>query len=452
MEKNKKLRIFIVSMSLFLVITFVATCSLTLSFFGSSKSATSTIKLGNAVEVKGSVTLSTANLYVLPSQKVEIQTTATVTSPGSGTPTPALLRARVDVVTTASSIDFTVSNGITLDGSTSYWVKSPDDGYFYLMSSNSATGTLTTINPGSSGKAVPFNLSVLVPETLTNTDNGKDYKVSVTFCAIQGILYSETNGVDRLSNTISNTRSIFNSIDNAETTNIYTNYQILGNSQPDVSPSFANPAKLTSVGEGANKTITIKYTSSSVNNYTINLAGHEPLRWLSDNTYDYIDSATGKIVRNVGYYDFKGTENWYFVQNTDSNYGSLYINQANFANYSGFTIPGNNLSLGFWCSHVPYIKSSVAGYRNRTTVGMMGYSDSSASFMFTLPTSIASSAAEWKSYLAEQYSAGTPMRLYFPINQTTEDITCPKFNVINTGVNTVAVSATGIQPSIKLLP
>lgn len=216
MEKNKKMKLFIVCMSLFLVITFVATCSLTLSFFGSSKSATSTIRLGNAVEVDGVVTLSTANLYVLPSQNVEVQTIATVTSPGSGTPTPALLRARVDVATATSSMDFTVSNSVTIDGATLYWVKSADDGYFYLMSSNSVTGILKTINPGTSGKPIPFNLNVLVPESLTNSDNGKEYKISITFCAIQGTLYSETNGTDKLSNTIANTRSVFNSIDNVE--------------------------------------------------------------------------------------------------------------------------------------------------------------------------------------------------------------------------------------------
>lgn len=209
--KNRKGKIYIAIMSIVLVITFVATCSLTLSFFGSSANSTTTIRLGNAVTVDSTITLSTANLYVLPSQLVTVSATATVKSEGSSTPTPALLRARINVTTTATSVTNTVVANTQVNGTTAYWVDG-GDGYFYLMSSNSSTGVLYTIDPGTTGKPVPLNVNVLFPDTLTNADNGKEYKVSVTFCAIQGRIYS-TDGTTLVTNSIANTKEIFNNVE-----------------------------------------------------------------------------------------------------------------------------------------------------------------------------------------------------------------------------------------------
>ncbi len=256
MEKNKKRKIYIAVMSVLLVLTFVATSTFTLSFFGSSGSGTSKITLGNAVTVDSSVTVSTANLYVLPSQKVVVNATATVKSEGKSTPTPALLRARIDVVTTAPSVKHTIEDSITLDSAKAYWVKA-EDGYFYLMSSNSSTGTLTTISPGTTGKAVPLNITVNIPDTLTNADNGKIYKISVTFCAIQGIIYS-SDGINPITNSIGNTKEIFNNVEGTSgqgEEKTLTKYEIQGNTQLSNSPSPNNPAKITSVGEGGGKNL-----------------------------------------------------------------------------------------------------------------------------------------------------------------------------------------------------
>ncbi len=256
MEKNKKRKIYIAVMSVLLVLTFVATSTFTLSFFGSSGSGTSKITLGNAVTVDSSVTVSTANLYVLPSQKVVVNATATVKSEGKSTPTPALLRARIDVVTTAPSVKHTIEDSITLDSAKAYWVKA-EDGYFYLMSSNSSTGTLTTISPGTTGKAVPLNITVNIPDTLTNADNGKIYKISVTFCAIQGIIYS-SDGINPITNSIGNTKEIFNNVEGTSgqgEEKTLTKYEIQGNTQLSNSPSPNNPATITSVGEGGGKNL-----------------------------------------------------------------------------------------------------------------------------------------------------------------------------------------------------
>lgn len=456
MEKNKKAKIFIVVMSFFLVITFVATCSLTLSFFGSSASSSTTIRLGNAVEVEGSpITLSTGNLYVLPSQKVTIKATANVTSSGSGDPTPALLRARINVISTVSGITLSIENPITIDGASCYWVRSQDDGYYYFMSSNSQTGVLSLIKPGTSGKSVPLNINVSIPDSLSNNDNSKDYRVSVTFCAIQGLLYN-AGGSGLISNTIANTKNIFNTIDSASSTSSNLSYIIEGNSVPDVSPWFNSPAILTSVGEGSNKTITITHTGASTTNYTIDLTGHEPLRRISDSTYDYIDSASGVIVRNIASYSFTGNEAWSYKENTDSSgnkldYISLYMNNSALETNSGITFHIKTINSGIWCSHVPYVQSSVNPYYQRTTVGVMGYNDATAAFMFTIPKSIASNSTEWKQYLKDQASAGTPVTIWFVLaTAVTETITCPTIPYVTDGTNSYSVSSSGVQPILNI--
>lgn len=866
MEKNKKRKIYIAVMSVLLVLTFVATSTFTLSFFGSSGSGTSKITLGNAVTVDSSVTVSTANLYVLPSQKVVVNATATVKSEGKSTPTPALLRARIDVVTTAPSVKHTIEDSITLDSAKAYWVKA-EDGYFYLMSSNSSTGTLTTISPGTTGKAVPLNITVNIPDTLTNADNGKIYKISVTFCAIQGIIYS-SDGINPITNSIGNTKEIFNNVEGTSgqgEEKTLTKYEIQGNTQLSNSPSPNNPATITSVGEGGgknlfdpskvnafnssgltinysaeedcfvingkptttiadysqnlnipvdktakyslsayyvsgaidrstsssttkyavayfgkndtinqytnwqatnlenyetsivnvacdknyitrfwfyindgitfnnykvriqleknstatayesynsvnieysgsdgtnlvvngdgrlnnntnftsftysedstsptgskftktsstylaqttnlisvdtsaeyelsayikaeagtgtnyyagfacydidknvigatniyhfmnsttyltqelkngdtvvhlanvsgfsvasstptyqrgfifwnykdstgyqypistysrnvwdnlydygainttNNTITLKsawthgtfakgtylsqsnsgsgftyclqsgakapttWTYKSINiqglthsdgsyshfrygtryikpflmdggsdkfswtgvsfkrvgeNYSINLAGHEPLRRVSDTVYDYIDSSTGTLTRKVGVYKFTGDESWTTRANTGAGIGyiSAYMSGGQFSSHTSAVMPANTLNEKFLCTHFPYLFSSST-YYVRNEIGMMGYVDDSAAFMFTIPTSIASTTAEWKAYLKAQAAAGTPVTIYYKLaTPVTEKVSCPTIKISTNGSNIYNATSSGAFPILKI--
>lgn len=323
------------------------------------------------------------------------------------------------------------------------------------MSSNSQTGVLSLIKPGTSGKSVPLNINVSIPDSLSNNDNSKDYRVSVTFCAIQGLLYN-AGGSGLISNTIANTKNIFNTIDSASSTSSNLSYIIEGNSVPDVSPWFNSPAILTSVGEGSNKTITITHTGASTTNYTIDLTGHEPLRRISDSTYDYIDSASGVIVRNIASYSFTGNEAWSYKENTDSSgnkldYISLYMNNSALETNSGITFHIKTINSGIWCSHVPYVQSSVNPYYQRTTVGVMGYNDATAAFMFTIPKSIASNSTEWKQYLKDQASAGTPVTIWFVLaTAVTETITCPTIPYVTDGTNSYSVSSSGVQPILNI--
>ena len=147
-------------------------------------------------------------------------------------------------------------------------------------------------------------------------------------------------------------------------------------------------------------------------NYSINLAGHEPLRRVSDTVYDYIDSSTGTLTRKVGVYSFTGDESWTTKANTGAGIGyiSAYMSVGQFSSHTSAVMPANTLNEKFLCTHFPYLFSSRS-YGVRNEIGMMGYGDDSAAFMFTIPTSIASTTAEWKAYLKAQAAAGTPVTI-----------------------------------------
>ena len=277
MKKTNKKGLYIAIMSVALVITFVASSFLTLAYFGDAIKATSTISLSNPVNVDSAITLSTASMDVVPSQRVVVNATATVKSEGNSTPTPALLRARINVVTTAPSITYDITASSAVNSTTTYWVKSDTDGYFYLMTTNAATGTLYTIDPGTKGQAVPLNIVVNIPRSLTNADSGKDFKVSITFCAVQGIIYDSEGAA--LSNTILNTRHVFDNVEGTTLQGEYSekNYTINGNTTFSTSPSPTDPATLTSVGENGGKNLfdSSKVISYSGNGITFNYLSDE---------------------------------------------------------------------------------------------------------------------------------------------------------------------------------
>ena len=94
--KNKGKKTYLTFMALSLAITMLISSSITLAFFGSTSSGTTTIKMGNAVEVDHAIVVQSKPLYVSPSQNLDIDASAVVTSPGTGTPTDAILRAKIE--------------------------------------------------------------------------------------------------------------------------------------------------------------------------------------------------------------------------------------------------------------------------------------------------------------------------------------------------------------------
>ncbi|MEG1506921.1 MAG: hypothetical protein RR478_05445, partial [Bacilli bacterium] len=169
----------------------------------------------------------------------------------------------------------------------------------------------------------------------------------------------------------------------------------------------------------------------------------ESLRCI-DKVCDYLDLENKRIVRNIGSVIYDGAEYWNFVQNNDSSWGSLYLNQGN---SKMSNLNRNTSNDKFICSHYPYILSNEGSYRYRNTLGIMGYSDPSAAFMITSPTSVASSSASFKTFLANQSTNGTPLTMLYKYSSSVyEPITLPNINTFN-GTNKITISDGTMNPS-----
>lgn len=208
--KNKGKKTYLTFMTLFLAVTMFISSSITLAFFGSSTTGSTTVKMGNAVEVDSSIEVESTTLYVYPSEMVDVDATATVLSPGdANSTTDAILRAKITSTTNVANI--AVVPKITIDGENAYWVKN-SDGYFYLVTKENGN-TLYTIKSTTTGKAVPMQISVIIPSNLSNADAGKKYTITAVFCAVQAKIYNST-GVSTITNTIDNTRPVFEDVEN----------------------------------------------------------------------------------------------------------------------------------------------------------------------------------------------------------------------------------------------
>lgn len=253
--KNKGKKFYFTFMALGLAVTMLLSSSITLAFFGSSSNGTSSVKMGNAVEVNSSIEVQSSTLYVSPSQNVDIDATATVKSPGTaGNEIDALLRAKITSSTSLTNVAVVPST--TINGTTAYWTKSTD-GYYYLVTAQNGT-TCFTIETTTTGVAVPLKISVIVPSNLSNADSGTAYRVNVVFCAIQSRIYNDTA---QIVNTISNVKSVFDDVEGISSSGTVT--KIMGNSELYGNPSPASPVEIVSVGDKTKNLAEIRYDLNS---------------------------------------------------------------------------------------------------------------------------------------------------------------------------------------------
>ena len=206
--KNKGKKTYLTFMALFLAVTMLISSSITLAFFGSTANGSTTIKMGNAVEVDSAIEVESTTLYVYPSEMVDIDATATVKSPGdANNTTDALLRAKITSTTDVTNI--AVVPKVTIDGKDAFWVDGKD-GYFYLCAEKDGN-TLFTIKTTTTGKEVPMQISIIVPSELSNADAGTTYKVTTVFCAIRARIYN--GSTEPIPNTITNTKPVFEDVE-----------------------------------------------------------------------------------------------------------------------------------------------------------------------------------------------------------------------------------------------
>jgi len=247
--KNKKQKNYLIFMALFLAITMAITSSITLAYFGASAKGSTVIKLANGVDVDSSITLTSQDLFVVPSQIVDIDATAKVKTIGSGTVTDGLLRAKVNVNnTSSSSATIAVVPESEVNGKTYYWKKHSDN-YYYLMQNDStdAGNLLATIVPTAEGNPVEMKISFHVPSSLSNTNAGDTYSVSVIFTVIQAKIF-DNSGASAVANTIRNTFQVFNHVEGLGIT-AKSIERISGNSIQSATPTPDKPVEIQSVGD-----------------------------------------------------------------------------------------------------------------------------------------------------------------------------------------------------------
>jgi len=185
------------------------TSSITLAFLGDTAMKSSIVRLANAVDVESFITITSPSMLVSPSQTIKVEAVATVTSPGEGQTTDGLLRAKLNLVTDAVSLNVAVVPKTKFNGQDVYWKYS--DGYYYLVTEQDGENLFTVITT-TDGVDVPMEISIIIPDNLKNADGGKEYKVSVTFTTIQARIFNST-GVDLIDNTIENTVDVFNYVE-----------------------------------------------------------------------------------------------------------------------------------------------------------------------------------------------------------------------------------------------
>ena len=191
-------------------------------------------------------------------------------------------------------------------------------------------------------------------------------------------------------------------------------------------PNAVDPITLTTVG-------TTETIATKANGQIISSATAEML--LKVNGYqDEQEILSGAVTRNIGVLVLDGTESWQLATATDL---------VQFYTQSTQGVITNNVSL----------TSTIAPYgctvATRTQYDFGCYSDGSGNLCFQMKGSATlTTVSAWTQYLADQYAAGTPVIVLYPLpTPTTETVTGQTLQVQD-GDNTLEItqaSLTGLE-------
>lgn len=175
-KKNKKKLFAIIGASaLAFILTVALSVSITLAYFGGSKTGTTTVTMDKAVTVDtvamGSATVDNA----LPGQAVNLDATATVAAGATG----AFVAAKVEI---GAGID---GLALATDQTFANWTKSGD---YYIYTG--ATGTTPQVVADKGTAKVEG--SFIITKTLGNDAAEKSVTITVTFVAVQGKVFDAT--------------------------------------------------------------------------------------------------------------------------------------------------------------------------------------------------------------------------------------------------------------------
>jgi len=134
----------------------------------------------------------------------------------------------------------------------------------------------------------------------------------------------------------------------------------------------------------------------------------------------------GKWIRRTGIAVFTGQESVTFVRNTDTAYGTMLVSPAVFGQHFEPMIE-QSTNEPLLCSHLPY-KFLSGDYHDWAENLICGYPDGSTNFAAALTLSQVgnvSSTAELRAWLADQYTAGTPFTVLYPLKNPIETAIAP---------------------------
>jgi len=150
------------------------------------------------------------------------------------------------------------------------------------------------------------------------------------------------------------------------------------------------------------------------------------------NYVDSYDATTGKITRRVGVKVFDGTERW------------TIRNSGNYANNPYFELSVSNGLITSDTTTLLYCTIATSGNITVATQKriQMGHNNS---FVLIQPSMGGITLAEWKSYLAEQYNAGHPVTVYYPLATPVEEdwpssYCAPEIKIATTAYNAARFS------------
>lgn len=191
---------------------------------------------------------------------------------------------------------------------------------------------------------------------------------------------------------------------------------VSGQSVQNGTPSPENPVPIISTGEDGGISIAVYGSTGQVFTDNRNVI----LRSSPSGKRDTWEPTTGVVTRYILTTMFDGSESWAYVNTV----GSTALFQYNL-------IPsqvGDNTYSQVLCTHLVYAGSLY----DTSTVGIAGFNaDTGFYIRIRVPTSIATDAATFKSWLAAQYSANTPVIVQYdiaePVSENIEPLAIPTY-------------------------
>ena len=173
------------------------------------------------------------------------------------------------------------------------------------------------------------------------------------------------------------------------------------------------------VADGTDEVLTVSATGAETQTASV-------ANLLSVGDYaDEQDIISGGVTHKVGIKVFDGTEDW----TTDTYGGSRRMVSRDIYNASGST-------LAVVCSH--YIFRSAGEREQPNSIFIAG---SGKMVVYVDSTQSISTVDDWKAFLAEQYAAGTPVIVIYPLATETTEHTTPQPLSTVEGDNTVSWTA-----------